>query len=280
MDDAQQNQPIAVFDSGLGGLTVVRHLRATLPAEDVVYFGDTARVPYGTKSPATVTLFALQAARFLLQHQPKLIVVACNSASAVALPTLRREIPVDVLGVIEPGAAAARSHAQGGVGILGTEATINSRAYLRALGALPDSTKIQSIACPLFVPIAEEDRPHDDPVVRAAIAGYLQPLRDADCRTVILGCTHYPLLAEPIAAFLGANVTIIDSGAETAKFVQSDLAARNVFRDIKNAGVLHCFASDNPERFRRISARFLNEPVDHVEQVSVEDLAELTIPKM
>ncbi len=267
-------QPIAVFDSGLGGLSVVRHLRRQLPDEPIVYFGDTARVPYGTKSKHTVVGFALDCARYLLRFDPKIVVAACNTASAVAIPELDAALPVPVLGVVEPGAAAAARHAQGHpVAVIGTEATIGSGAYLRAIQSHDPTLAVDAIACPLFVPLVEEGRDSDDPLVTLTVKDYLQPLRDDDVRVVVLGCTHYPLLRDAIAGFLGGRVRIIDSGEETAIRVQATLAERDALSRTSGRGSIRSFVSDNPERFERVGSRFLNEPIDHVELVEPDEYA-------
>ncbi len=269
--------PVAVFDSGLGGLSVVRHLRQILPHEDIVYFGDTARVPYGIKSQPTVAQFALEIASFLLQFDPKLIVAACNTASALALEDLRRELPVPVIGVVEPGARAAVTVAAGRrIAVIGTEATINSQAYCRAIRALAPDQLIVGKACPLFVPLVEEGRDCDDPVVQMVVETYLAPFRSQDVAAVVLGCTHYPLLRDAIATCLGPNVHIVDSGRETSLAVQRYLTEHNALSSGAAAGSMRCYVSDNPTRFERVGSRFLKERVDHVELVEAERYVNLT----
>jgi glutamate racemase len=280
-EDRVSTQPIAVFDSGLGGLSVVRHLRQQLPAEDIVYFGDTARVPYGTKSPRTVTQFSLECARYLLQFDPKILIAACNTASALALDALRAALPIEVLGVVEPGARAACAAAEGGrVAVLGTEATIASGAYERALRAIDPSLQIDAIACPLFVPIVEEGRSQFDPVVVAAVAGYLAPLRENPPRAVVLGCTHYPLLSAAIDAYLGPRVTIVDSGRETASDVRRILTQHGLLAPADRVGRLRGFVSDNASRFRAVSTRFLQETVDDVALVEAEEYAGQSVDRV
>ncbi|QOJ13136.1 MAG: glutamate racemase [Planctomycetia bacterium] len=267
-------QPIAVFDSGIGGLTVVRHLRSLLPSESLVYFGDTARVPYGSKSQRTVAAFSLDVARFLMQFEPKLMVVACNTASALAMDDLARELPIPVVGVLGPSAAAAARLARDGViAILATEATIASGAYPAAVQAARRDARVEAIACPLFVPLAEEGRTSDDPAVRLIAEGYLSPLRGTTIDAAVLGCTHYPLLRDAIAAALGPQVAIVDSGREAALSVQQALAALGMLSAHSARGSMRCFVSDNPQRFRRLGARFLNEDVDSVEFVEPERYA-------
>ncbi len=201
--------PIAVFDSGLGGLTVARALRRRLPGEPLVYFGDTARLPYGTKSPATVHRFTRQCLRFLMALAPKLIVLACNTASALAIDQLRGDFAVPVVGVLEPGAAAAvqvaAANHTGRIGLIATEATINSNAYPAAVRRLDPRLHVIGRACPLLVPLIEEGREPDDPVVELVLAEYLQPFLELQVSALILGCTHYPLLAPAIARTLEAG---------------------------------------------------------------------------
>ncbi|MGE0478905.1 MAG: glutamate racemase [Phycisphaerae bacterium] len=263
--------PIAVFDSGVGGLSVVRHLRRLLPHESLVYFGDTARVPYGSKSRRTVTTFALELARFLLQYDPKTMVVACNTASALALDTLAADLPVPVVGVVEPAARAAVDVARGGViAILGTEATISSDAYPRAITALDPAADVVSVACPLFVPLVEEGRESGDAVVAAIANEYLAPMRAKDVRAAVLGCTHYPMLRAAIASALGADVQLVDSGLEASKAVRDGLAAAGRLSTRDEPASMRCFVSDNPARFRRVGARFLEHELDDVEFVEPE----------
>jgi glutamate racemase len=265
------NAPLAVFDSGLGGLSVVRHLRQILPGEDIVYFGDTARVPYGIKSRPTVAQFALETASFLLQFDPKLIVAACNTASALALDHLTRELPVPVIGVVEPGARAAVRLAAGKpVAVIGTEATISSSAYVKAIRALAPEQPLIGLACPLFVPLVEEGRGSDDPLVKLAAETYLAPLRAQGVHVVVLGCTHYPLLRDAVAACLGPDVQIVDSGRETSLAVQRHLTETAALSAAAPPGTIRCYVSDNPTRFQRVGSRFLNEPIEHVELVEAE----------
>jgi glutamate racemase len=263
--------PIGVFDSGLGGLSVVRHLRQILPHEDLVYFGDTARVPYGTKSRPTVVQFALETTGFLLQFEPKLIVAACNTASALALDELKAELPVPIIGVVEPGARAAVQLAQGRpAAVIGTEATIASSAYRKAIRALAPHQPVLAQPCPLFVPLVEEGRMCDDPLVKLAVEMYLAPLRAQGAQVIVLGCTHYPLLREAIAAYVGADVHIVDSGRETSLAVQRHLAEHAALSDRRAPGTMRCYVSDNPARFQQVGSRFLDETIAHVELVEPE----------
>ena len=264
-------RPIGIFDSGLGGLTVVRAVRPRLPAESIVYFGDTARVPYGIKSGRTVTRFATEDCEFLLRHDPKFIVAACNTASAAALPALEERFAVPLCGVIEPGAAEAVGVCRGRpIGVIGTEATVGSGVYGRAILALAPEVTVVERACPLLVPLVEEGRTSQDPLVRLALREYLAPLAEAGVGTVVLGCTHYPLLAGAIAEVLGPGVTLVDSAEAVALEVASRLAADGA-AETHGPGEVRFIVSDNPERFRQVGARFLGEPVGSVSEVTPED---------
>lgn len=269
-------RPIAIFDSGLGGLTVAAELLRQLPDEWFVYFGDTARVPYGCKSAQTVTRFAMQAVEFLLQFDPKIIVAACNTASSMALATLQQAVNVPVVGVIEPGAeAAVQAVGDRCLAVIGTEATIGSRAYHRAIWQLNAEARIVSKACPLLVSIAEEGRGPDDPVTELAVQQYLLPLKEHDPGVLLLGCTHYPLLREAFARTMGPEVALIDSAYHTAKRV-AELAAEtaaptaSVSNDGPVAGTVRCFVSDNPERFAALGTRFLQQPLGQVSLVPLD----------
>jgi glutamate racemase len=263
--------PIGVFDSGLGGLSVVRHLRQILPHENLIYFGDTARVPYGTKSRPTVIQFALETTGFLLQFEPKLIVAACNTASALALDQLKAELPVPIIGVVEPGARAAVQLAQGRpAAVIGTEATIASSAYRKAIRALAPQQPVLAQPCPLFVPLVEEGRTSDDPIVKLTVEMYLAPLRAQGAQVIVLGCTHYPLLREAIAAYVGPDVHIVDSGRETSLAVQRHLAEHDALSDCRAPGTMRCYVSDNPARFQQVGSRFLDEKLEYVELVEPE----------
>ena len=252
---------IGIFDSGVGGLTVLERLMRELPDEDFVYLGDTARYPYGNKSAETVTRYSCENADFLLERGIKLLVVACNSASAVALEVLGRRYPIPVVGVIEPGARAAiartRNHR---VGVIGTEATIASGSYTRALRALRSDLEILTRSCPVLVPLAEEGWT-DNEVARAAATRYLASLKTSGIDTLILGCTHYPLLKPMIAATMGVGVTLVDSAEETARAVAAALAAQGMGRR-GGAGRASFFVTDVPDRFVRIGRRFLDERVE------------------
>ncbi len=260
--------PIGVFDSGVGGLTVLRALMERLPSESTLYLGDTARVPYGTKSAEVVTRYSLANARFLIERGIKLLVVACNTASAVGLDALRAELKIPVLGVIEPGAlsAAARTRSKR-VGVIGTPGTIKSGAYQRALENTVPGASIRVRACPLFVPLAEEGWTRGD--VPALVArDYLAELSQADVDTLILGCTHYPLLRDVIGEVMGPNVALVDSAEACAAAVASELEARGELSTGRTPE--HAFfVTDVPDRFIEVGARFLGRPILKAEQVDI-----------
>lgn len=256
---------IGIFDSGVGGLTVQRALLERLPGADTVYLGDTARVPYGTKSAETVTQYSLRNARFLARHGIDVLVVACNTASAVALPALRAELAVPVIGVVEPGARVAASASRGGrIGVVGTQGTVASGAYQAAVRRERPGAEVIARPCPLFVPLAEEGwTDAGDELVRGIVRRYLGPLREAAIDTLVLGCTHYPLLREAIGAEL-PGVALVDS----AEAVAAELAGR--FGDGAGRGAAHrFFVTDAPERFLAVAGRFLGRPVRAAEHVDV-----------
>jgi len=255
------SEAIGIFDSGIGGLTVLQSVARLLPRESLIYLGDTARAPYGTKSAETVTEYALDNASFLTDKGVKLLVVGCNSASAVALEALRARHAVPVIGVVEPGArTAAETTRNGKIGVVGTEATIASGAYSRALRAQRPSVEVYTRACPLFVPLAEEGWTDNEVAARTA-ALYLTSLATSGIDTLILGCTHYPLLKGVIGAFLGPAVTLVDSAEATAHVVQQCLAERDLLRQ-DGEGTTSFFVTDAPERFVRVGERFLGQRVE------------------
>jgi len=263
------SRPIGIFDSGIGGLTVVRAIRHRLPAEDLIYFGDAARLPYGTKSEQTVMRFARQIADFLLHRDIKVLVVACNTVSAIALPSLIASLSVPVIGVIEPGVAGAvRRTKNGCIGVIGTLATIESNAYSQALHRQNPALDVISVACPFFVPLAEEGL-LDGPIAEAIAHRYLDTFVSAGIDTLILGCTHYPFLAPVIQKVVGENVVLIDSGIETAEVLATLLGESQMASASSHGGRLTVLLTDLPRRFREIGARFLSEPLDDVGLVSL-----------
>lgn len=261
---------IGVFDSGMGGLTVLREIATALPHHDTIYLGDTARVPYGVRSPETIRRYARENAEFLLSQGIEALVVACNTATAVALDDLKARMPVPVFGVVEPGAKRAAAVApRGTILVLATEATTRSKAYERAIHAhAPDATVVGR-ACPLFVPLAEEGWVDND-VAKAAAKTYLADLASSGRRidAAVLGCTHYPLLRETIAGALGSGVTLVDSAHSTAEDVASAVRARAS----KGTAVRRFIVTDAPERFAAVGSRFLGSPIASVEHVDVPSL--------
>ncbi len=268
------NRPIGVFDSGIGGLTVVRELLRQLPGERIVYFGDTARAPYGNKSPDNLIRFALENARFLQKKGIKLLVVACNTSSAYALPALRKNLAIPVVGVILAGARAAVGRRSGQkIGVIGTHATIRSGAYQKAIHQLEPRATVFTRACPLFVPLVEEGW------TRHAVAGrvakeYLSPLKRQGVDTVVLGCTHYPLLKVVLKKTLGRGIALVDSARETAYEVAELLEASN--QRAPRAKVLfrshQFFVSDLPEQFEALGRRFLGQKLVNVRKIRLDEL--------
>lgn len=252
---------IGIFDSGIGGLTVVQALLRLLPHETLIYLGDTARTPYGTKSADVVRRYSFENAEFLAEKGVKLIVVACNTSSAVAVDALRERFEVPVIGVIEPGAAAAAVATRNAkVGVVATEATIASGAYTRALRGQRPDLEVYTRACPLFVPLAEEGWVDNEPA-REAAALYLGSLRRSGIDTLILGCTHYPLLRRVIAATMGRRVRLVDSATATAAAVRDELDRSGRLRK-RGPGSTCFFVTDAPERFVKVGSRFLGAHVD------------------
>jgi glutamate racemase len=289
-----RNLPIGIFDSGVGGLTVYRALHERLPAERYVYLGDTARVPYGTKSLATVERYAIENARFLEARGIKLLVVACNTASALALPAIRKNVGVPVVGMIGPGARAvvrgASSHAEGDssshsrVGVIATESTVRSGAYSRAIRELAPGVEVIERACPLFVPLAEEGWAESE-VARTVAGEYLRELREGGVSALVLGCTHYPILRRVIQEAVGPRVRLIDSGEAAAETVEALIekeglrrTATQELRDLREAGARerflcddldHFYVTDAEERFARVAERFLGSAPRRLEAVEV-----------
>lgn len=261
--------PLGVFDSGIGGLTVARALFEKLPRESVIYFGDTARVPYGPKSPDTVRRYSGEILAYLLSRGVKAVVVACNTSTAHALVDLQARSPVPVVGVIEPGArAAVRASKTGRIGVIGTAGTVASGAYERAITALRGDARVVSQACPLFVPLVEEGW-FDHPATELIARDYLEPLRRADVDVVVLGCTHYPLLKPLLARVLGPGVALIDSADETAEAVKRELAERHLAANGQGAPDHRFVVSDDEPHFRKVGARFLGEKIKQVEVVAL-----------
>jgi glutamate racemase len=281
-----RNLPIGIFDSGVGGLTVYRALHERLPAERYVYLGDTARVPYGTKSLSTVEHYAIENARFLEERGVKLLVVACNTASALALPAIRKSVGVPVVGMIGPGARAAvrEGGASGRVGVIATESTVRSGAYREAIKKLAPGTEVFERACPLFVALAEEGWAETE-VARMVAEEYLRELRESRPGALVLGCTHYPILRRVIQEAVGSGVPLIDSGEAAAEAVEELIESEGLrrtatqeLRDLREAGARarflcddldHFYVTDAAERFAHVAERFLGSAPRRLEAVEV-----------
>lgn len=259
---------VGVFDSGVGGLTVLKALMRRLPAESTVYLGDTARVPYGTKSQEVVTRYSLANARLLMRHEIKLLIVACNTVSAQSLPALAAALPVPVLGVIEPGAQTAAAVTSGRVGIIGTPGTVASGAYQAALARRRPGVEVLARACPLFVPLAEEGWTEGE-VVEAVARRYLADFEAFRMDTLVLGCTHYPLLKDAIANVVGPGVRLVDSAEATAEMAERLLEERGLLAANSATARHRYFVTDLPERFAEVGARFLERPIEKAELVDL-----------
>jgi len=262
-------RPIGVFDSGIGGLTVVKELNKLLPNEKIIYFGDTARVPYGNKSKETVVHYSLQIAYFLLKKKIKMLVVACNTASSVSLPTLKRHLHIPIIGVIEPGAKTASSISQTmKIGVIGTLGTVKSNSYKKALHRHNGKIQVTQHPCPLFVQLAEEGW-HNNIIAQNVSDEYLKVFRGKKIDTLILGCTHYPLLKSVIQKSVGNKVDLIDSGRETAKEVKRILERRGLLNYHVNPNKSQSifYVSDLPHKFKEISQRFLSKKLERVHKV-------------
>ena len=268
--NAKAGLPIGIFDSGIGGLTVVRKIRRVLPHEDLIYLGDTARVPYGTKSPDTVVRFACEDTEFLVRQNVKAVVVACNTVSAWALPTLKRQFDIPVSGVIVPGARFALSRTRNGrIGVIGTTATIRSMAYNRAILSSNSRAKVFARACPLLVPLVEEGWTNHK-VTLNVLRGYLSPLLRRGIDTLVLGCTHYPLLKRAIRSVVGPDVNLVDSAESCARFLVDSLeTAGLVSRNRRRAGIIHPYVTDEVQRFNELAGRFLGLPTGRARKVDL-----------
>lgn len=269
--------PIVVLDSGLGGLTVVRAMRRVMPEEDIAYFGDTARLPYGSKTATTVTMFVRQIIQYLLPLNPKHVVIACNTATALALSAVRQMFPqLTITGVIEPGARAAVQAAGSAqspvIGVMATEATIRSRAYERAIVRRRHYARLLLMSAPLLVPIIEEGRPLDDPLVKLALKQYLSPLIRRNLNVLVLGCTHYPLLRPLVEQMVGPAVAVIDSADQCAQDVAARLAVAKLRRPAGRTGHLESYVTDNSPRFGELASTFLGFEIDAAHLVSPEEL--------
>ena len=270
-------RPIGIFDSGIGGLTVFKSIATLLPYENLLYLGDTARVPYGTKSSQTVCRYAVQNVRFLLEQKVKLIVVACNTASAFAMAELERSFDLPIVGVIQPGVDGALAPVGGSggfgsprlmIGVIGTEGTIQSGVYTTEIKKRRPETHVFGVACPLFVPLVEEGM-FEGEITLAVARRYLSDLSQKGIDSLILGCTHYPLLKATLRKILGDEVALIDSAEETAREVRDILREKGLLNNKNAAGRRTFFVTDHPDRFRKVGALFLGTPLEDVQQVDV-----------
>lgn len=265
-----KEKPIGIFDSGVGGLTVLKEISLLLPKENLLYLGDTARVPYGIRSCETVIRYSLECAEFLCKKGIKMLVVACNTSSSLSLETLKRKLTIPVVGVIEPGVKAAlRTTKNGKIGIIGTEATIQSKAYPEKIKSINPKTEVFSKACPLFVPLVEEGI-LEGPIVDLVIERYLEELKKVQIDTLILGCTHYPLLTKSIEKYMG-SIKLVDSAKEVAQTVKEVLASGGLINDNKPEGLKTFYVTDAPDRFKRIGEIFLNYEINNIFKVSFEE---------
>ena len=265
MTSPQDLQPLGIFDSGLGGLTVVRQIQKVFPRLPIIYYGDTARVPYGTKSPKTVTHFSRQIIDFLIAQNVQAIVVACNTASAAAVPVLKDEYDIPIYGVVEPGAEAAFAASKSGrIGVIGTNSTIRTNVYTKAIQSRDNSLSVFGKACPLFVPLVEEGWEEHD-VTKQIAREYLNPVLENEIDTLILGCTHYPMLTKTLKEILPAGINIIDSGVAAANELEGKIQVSS------DAAPEHkYFVSDTPERFAELAARFLGKPMQQIYHFDVD----------
>jgi glutamate racemase len=261
--------PIGIFDSGVGGLTVVRQIHRMMPCEDVLYLGDTARVPYGTKSPTTVIRFACEDTRFLERQKVKAVVVACNTASAWSLPTLERNFSLPIFGVVVPGAKEAVAKTKlGRIGIIGTASTIRSQAYVKAIHSLKPDAQVFVQPCPLLVPLVEEGWIRHAITV-ATLKEYLAPLLKEKIDVLILGCTHYPLLKPAIRQLIGPSIRMVDSAETCARDVQRQLVLQGLAAPGSQPGRIQPFVTDEAEHFDKLARRFLRHPTERAWQVDL-----------
>jgi glutamate racemase len=269
---SDKQKPIGVFDSGIGGLTVVKRLSSTLPNENIIYFGDTARVPYGSKSNSTVIEYSIQDTRFLLQKNVKAIIVACNTASSIAIPDLRKIFDIPIIGMIEPGSRMALKKSRNNkIGVIGTRATVSNLAYSSEIKKMNDKAEIFEKPCPLFVPLAEEGWINHRATIEIA-EEYLSELRSLGIDTLVLGCTHYPILSEVIQKVIGSNVTLIDSGVASSELIKTELEKLDLLSDSDSIGSQEYYVSDIPVKFKEVAELFLGKKIDHVHKVDLEVL--------
>ncbi len=261
------NRPIGVFDSGIGGLTVLKEIIEQLPGEDIVYFGDTARIPYGTRSKETVVKYVIESFEFLMTKNIKAIVIACNTASALALEEAKANFDLPIIGVVEPGARAAVAATKNKtIGIIGTEGTVNSSSYQKHIRKDLPSAELIGVPCPLFVPIVEEGWENSD-VADLAAEKYLAELKEHKVDTLVLGCTHYPALRYTIGKIMGDRVTLVNPAYETAKLTKNILKDKGLLNEKIDGGTYRYYVSDDPEKFKRIGGNLIKQQIDRVEKI-------------
>lgn len=267
-----KEKAIGIFDSGIGGLTVVKRLQKTLPKENIIYFGDTARVPYGSKSNDTVIEYSIQNTKFLLKKNVKAVIVACNTASSIAIPELKKRFDIPVIGMIEPGSLMALKKTKNfRIGVIGTRATIGNKAYSTEIKKINSSVTVFEKPCPLFVPLAEEG--WIDHISTYKIAEeYLQELKEQNIDTLVLGCTHYPILSDVIQKVAGNNVSLIDSGIASAELIKLELSKADLLTDLDKPGKQEFYVSDIPAKFKEVAELFLGNPISNLKKVDLEEL--------
>lgn len=266
------NRPIGIFDSGIGGLTVMREVMEQLPYENLIYFGDTARIPYGSRSVQTIKKYSYQCAQFLKSKDVKAIVIACNTASSIALDYLKKHFDVPVIGVIEPGARSAASITKNGhIGVIGTTATINSSAYQEKIMEFKHDAEVIGIPCPLFVPIVEEGWEYSN-VAELTAEKYLTELIEHDIDALVLGCTHYPILRYTIKKVVGPYVKLVNPAFETAKDLKKVLKDLDILNENFDMPKYEYYVSDAPERFRRLGGNFLKKEIDDLSEIAIDNL--------
>ncbi|MDH4231140.1 MAG: glutamate racemase [Nitrospirota bacterium] len=267
---SRESKPIGIFDSGIGGLTVLKEIYKQLPYESTVYLGDTARVPYGIRSPETVTRYSFENTRFLFSKEVKMIVIACNTASSVSLESVRSSVSVPVVGVIEPGAkAAAAATINKKIGVIGTEATIKSNSYAKAILNIDKDIEVFGVACPLLVPLVEEGWTEGS-IAEMTAEKYLQDIKKNGIDTLVLGCTHYPLMKGILSRVMGENVNLIDSAIETAREIRAVLHDLSLLNSSGEEIIREFYVTDSPEKFKSVGERFLGEHIQHIKKIKLE----------
>lgn len=265
------NRPIGVFDSGIGGLTVLKEIMEQLPGEDIIYFGDTARIPYGTRSKETVIKYVIESFNFLMTKDIKAIVIACNTASALAMEDAKKRFDLPIIGVVEPGAKAAINCTKNNsIGIIGTEGTINSNSYQREIRKLLPMAEIIGVSCPLFVPIVEEGWENSD-VAYVATQKYLLELKEHNIDTLVLGCTHYPALRYTIGKVLGDKVTLVNPAYETARLTKNILKEKGLLNEKIDGGIYKYYVSDAPDKFQRVGGNIIRKEIGVVEKAVIDN---------